>query len=65
MPRAYFINPENASIEEVVLSNGLQAIKTLIGQESIDSDEVGREGDRLFLMRRVLFGQSRMLNVLN
>lgn len=48
MPRAYFINPENASIEEVVLSNGLQAIKTLIGQESIDSDEVGREGDRLF-----------------
>jgi hypothetical protein len=48
MPRAYFINPESSSLEEVNLDQGLESIKSLIGQDSIDSDEVGREGDRLF-----------------
>jgi hypothetical protein len=48
MPRAYFINPENASIEEFELNDGIESIKQLIGQDSIDSDEVGRDGDLLF-----------------
>ncbi len=48
MPRAYFINPDCSSIEEVNLDQGLPSIKSLIGQDSIDSDEVGREGDLLF-----------------
>ena len=48
MPRAYFINPEKASIEEIEIDNGLEAIKKAIGQDSVDSDEVGRDGDFLF-----------------
>lgn len=48
MPRAYFINPEQASIEEIEIDNGLETIKKYIGQDSIDSDEVGRDGDLLF-----------------
>jgi hypothetical protein len=48
MPRAYLINPERALIEEIEINNGLDTIKKCIGQDSIDSDEVGRDGDLLF-----------------
>lgn len=48
MTRAFLIDPSRQSISEVNLQEGLESIRALIGQDSIDSDEVGQQGDRLF-----------------
>lgn len=48
MTKALLIDPNTQSISQVELDQGLESIKALIGQSSIDSDEVGQDGDRLF-----------------
>lgn len=45
--KALLINPEQQSIEPIEVS-GLEDIKTLIGYDSIESDSVGSQGDRLY-----------------
>nr|WP_296751054.1 hypothetical protein [Thioalkalivibrio sp.] len=45
--RALLINPETRSIEEVEIS-GRDDIVRLVGYETIESDEIGPNGDRLF-----------------
>jgi hypothetical protein len=48
MIKALVIDPNTQSISRVELDQGLESVKALIGQSSIDSDEVGYDGDRLF-----------------
>jgi hypothetical protein len=45
--KAFLINPEARSVDEVDIAS-LEDIKTLIGFDTVESDEVGTEGDRLF-----------------
>lgn len=45
--KAYLITPETQSIEVVDVTS-LEDIKTLIGFETLESDAVGSQGDRLF-----------------
>jgi hypothetical protein len=45
--KALLINPEQQSIEPVEVS-GPDDIKTLIGYDTIESDSVGAQGDRLY-----------------
>lgn len=46
--KAYLIDAHTQTITSVVLSEGLPDIRTLIGFDSIDSDEIDASGDRLF-----------------
>jgi hypothetical protein len=48
MTRALLIDPISQTISEVSLPDGIASIKSLIGQDSIDSDEVGHQNDRLY-----------------
>ena len=45
--KAFLITPEKQSIEEIQIAN-LDDINALIGYETIESDAIGTEGDRLF-----------------
>lgn len=45
--RALLIDPESRSIENVEVA-GLEDIARLIGYDTLESDEIGPEGDRLF-----------------
>ena len=45
--KALLIDPENQSIEQIEIA-GMDDIKTLIGFDTIESDAVGDEGDRLY-----------------
>jgi hypothetical protein len=45
--KAYLITPETQAIEEVEVS-GLDDIKALIGYDTLESDAVGSDGDRLY-----------------
>lgn len=45
--KAYLITPDKQSIEAINI-NGREDIATLIGFDTIESDAVGSEGDRLF-----------------
>jgi hypothetical protein len=45
--KAFLITPEEKSIEEVEIGN-LDDVKALIGFETLESDAVGSEGDRLY-----------------
>jgi hypothetical protein len=45
--RALLINPENQTIEEMDVA-GADDLKSLIGFDTIESDAVGGEGDRLY-----------------
>ena len=45
--KALVINPENQSIEEVEISDQ-SSIVNLIGYDTVISDEIGPEGDRLY-----------------
>ncbi len=45
--KALLVNPETQSIEEIDISDH-QDIARLIGHDTIISDEIGPEGDRLF-----------------
>ncbi|MEY3952893.1 MAG: hypothetical protein RL320_1695 [Pseudomonadota bacterium] len=48
MTRAYLINPQDQTIQAVQLEQGLESIRSLIGQKSVDRDEIGQEGDHLY-----------------
>lgn len=45
--KAYLITPETASVSEVAVSD-LEDMKVLIGFDTIESDAVGTQGDRLY-----------------
>ena len=45
--KAIFINPDNRSIERIDIG-GREDIASIIGFDTIESDEVGKEGDLLF-----------------
>lgn len=45
--RALLIDPENRSIETVDVQSH-QDIARLVGHDTLESDEIGSEGDRLF-----------------
>ncbi|MFM1881552.1 MAG: hypothetical protein RLZZ344_1786 [Pseudomonadota bacterium] len=46
--RAFLINANAKEITAVVLEDGLASIRGLIGFDSVDSDEIDGNGDRLF-----------------
>ena len=45
--KAYLITPENSSIESIEVSC-LDDIKSVIGFDTLESDEIGADGDRLY-----------------
>jgi hypothetical protein len=45
--KALFINPEQQSIEPVDIA-GLEDIKSLVGFDTLESDAIGSEGDKLY-----------------
>lgn len=45
--KALLITPDSESIEEVAIT-GMDDIKALIGFDTIESDAVGEDGDRLY-----------------
>jgi hypothetical protein len=46
--QCYLIDPSAKTVVSVELDGGLAGIRKLIGFDSIDSDEAGSEGDRLY-----------------
>ncbi len=46
--RAFFINANAKEITAVVLDEAMASIRGLIGFDSVDSDEIDTNGDRLF-----------------
>ncbi len=46
--KAYLIDASQKAVSEVELAEGLADVRTLIGYDSVDSDEVDASGDRLF-----------------
>lgn len=45
--KAYLITPDKGSIEPVDIA-GIETIKALIGFDTIESDAIGKHGDRLY-----------------
>lgn len=45
--KAYLITPDTQSIDEVEVAS-LDDIKSLIGYDTLDSDSIGTNGDRLY-----------------
>jgi len=45
--KALLVNPESQSIEAIEIG-GMDDIKALIGYDTIESDAIGSEGDRLY-----------------
>jgi hypothetical protein len=50
--KAYLIDANTKTVSAVELGAGLPDIRSLIGFESIDSDEIDASGDRLFFDER-------------
>lgn len=50
--KAYVIDADARTIEEATVDNGLEGVKTLIGFDTIDADEIDDNGDRLFFDER-------------
>lgn len=46
--QVFLIDPKARSISAVDLDDGLEGIRRLIGYESVEADEVGDDGDRLW-----------------
>lgn len=46
--RAYLIDPSNQQVVAFDIEGGLDGIRKIIGFDSVDSDEIGAAGDRLF-----------------
>jgi hypothetical protein len=46
--QAFLIDPAEKQISVVEIDDGLQGVRRLIGFDSIDADEIGDEGDRLY-----------------
>jgi hypothetical protein len=47
MAKAFLISPEDKSIESIELSSASE-VAALVGYETIESDDIGNAGDRLF-----------------
>jgi len=45
---AYVIDPFKQTIEQVEIDQSLDAIRAIVGYDTIDSDEIARSEDRLF-----------------
>ena len=56
--KAFLIVPATESID-VVDIDSVEDIKAMIGFDTIDSDEIGPDGDRLILMKSVLSVEMR------
>ncbi|MHB1051608.1 MAG: hypothetical protein ACYCZT_00855 [Thiobacillus sp.] len=50
--KAYLIDANSQTVSPVELADGLADIRTLIGFDSVDSDEIDASGDRLFFDER-------------
>ena len=50
--KAYLIDANSQTVSPVKLADGLADIRTLIGFDSVDSDEIDASGDRLFFDER-------------
>ena len=50
--KAYLIDANSKTVSPVELADGLAGIRTLIGFDSVDSDEIDVSGDRLFFDER-------------
>jgi len=50
--KAFLIDANSQTISPVELTDGLPDIRTLIGYDSVDSDEIDASGDRLFFDER-------------
>lgn len=50
--KAYVIDAAAKAVEEVSVDNGLDGIRRLIGFDTLDSDEIDDNGDRLFFDER-------------
>ena len=50
--KAYLIDANSKTVSPVELADSLAGIRTLIGFDSVDSDEVDASGDRLFFDER-------------
>lgn len=50
--KAYLIDAVAKTVEEVSIENGLEGVKRLIGFDTVDSDEIDDNGDRLFFDER-------------
>ena len=46
--KAYLIDARSQTVNAVDLVDGLAGIRTLVGYDSVDSDEIDASGDRLF-----------------
>ncbi len=46
--KAFLIDPTRKNIEAVDIANGLDDVKKLIGFDTVDSDEIDSNGDRLY-----------------
>lgn len=46
--KAYLIDTSSQSVSQVEVTQGLASIRSLIGFDSIDSEEIDASGDRLF-----------------
>jgi len=55
--RALLIDAENQAIEEVDIS-GMDDIRRLVGFDTLESDAIGREGDRLYFDEECFLRQS-------
>lgn len=56
--KAWLITPDHASIEAVDVDS-LDAIKALIGFDTLESDAVGADGDRLYFDEECFLRQAR------
>ena len=54
----FVIDPTAKTITPVALGGGLDAIRQLIGFETIDSDEIDASGDRLFFDEKCFIRQT-------
>ncbi len=50
--KAFLIDAATRTITPVILTNGLTDVGTLIGFDTIDSDEIDASGDRLYFDER-------------
>jgi hypothetical protein len=50
--KAYVIDATAQTVEEATVENGLDGVRRLIGFDTVDSDEIDDNGDRLFFDER-------------
>ena len=50
--QAYVIDAVAKTVEPAAIDNGLEGVKRLIGFDTVDSDEIDDNGDRLFFDER-------------